>query len=74
MGINTDTRRRLPRHLADWPGTYHFDDHPEVGGGTCRVLDISRMGAGVVVFGNTPVDPLGQDRSTVPLSAERADS
>jgi hypothetical protein len=52
------TRRRLPRHLADWPGTYHFD-HLEIADGDCRVLDISRMGVGVEVFGDTPVDPVG---------------
>ena len=57
--MKTNSRRRLPRQLADWPGTYHFDDDPEVDDGACRVVDISRMGVGVEVFGNTPVDPIG---------------
>jgi hypothetical protein len=52
-------RRRLPRHSAGWPGCYVFND-PTVEVGTCRVIDISRMGAGIEVFGDTPLDPIGQ--------------
>ena len=57
--MKTTTRRRLPRQLADWPGTYHFDNDAEVATDTCRVMDISRMGVGVEVFGGTPIDPRG---------------
>ena len=57
--MKTKTRRRLPRQLADWPGTYHFDNDAEVATDTCRVMDISRMGVGVEVYGDTPVDPIG---------------
>jgi len=54
------TRRRLPRQTANWPGRYQFEDDPEVGGGTCRVVDISRLGIGIELFGDTPIDPVGR--------------
>jgi hypothetical protein len=55
-----DTRRRLPRQPANWPGTYHFEGTPPTGQGPCCLIDISRMGAGVVLFGGVPADPIGR--------------
>jgi hypothetical protein len=54
------TRRRLPRQPADWPGRYHFEDVPDVLDNSCCVVDISRMGAGVEIFGDSPIDPIGR--------------
>jgi hypothetical protein len=54
------TRRRLPRQPADWPGRYHFEDVPDLLENTCRVVDISRVGAGIEVLGDTPLDPIGR--------------
>jgi hypothetical protein len=58
-GGSMESRRRLPRQAADWPGRYRFEDDPTIDEGACRVIDISRMGAGVEVFGDTPNDPIG---------------
>ncbi|MCI4370987.1 MAG: PilZ domain-containing protein [Thermoplasmata archaeon] len=54
------TRRRLPRQPANWPGSYHFDDDADIDGSSCCVVDVSRMGAGIEVYGDTPVDPIGR--------------
>ena len=54
-----DTRRRLPRQPADWPGTYEFAENVTAHG-SCRVVDISRFGLGVELHSSTPVDPIGK--------------
>jgi hypothetical protein len=54
-----ETRRRLPRQEADWPGKYHFAES-DAADGICRVVDISRMGIGVELFGSRPPDLIGK--------------
>jgi len=56
------TRRRLPRQPANWPGSYHFDDDVDVDvdEGSCCVVDVSRMGAGIEIYGDAPADPIGR--------------
>ena len=54
-----ETRRRLPRQPADWPGKYHFGESDKADG-ICRVVDISRMGIGVELIGERPHDPIGR--------------
>jgi hypothetical protein len=61
------TRRRLPRQSADWAGQYEFEDDPTVGAGSCRIVDFSTLGAGIELFGDTPIDPVGR-RVTVDIS------
>jgi hypothetical protein len=59
MALINETRRRLPRQPADWRGTYYFVEDDSVDPGECRVVDISRMGTGVELFGNAPTEPIG---------------
>jgi PilZ domain len=54
-----DWRGPAPRETTDWPGRYWFEDDPQVHEGDCRVVDISVEGAGVEVFGDTPIEPVG---------------
>src|SRR5271156_5117234 len=52
-----ERRRRLPRQEADWPGQYTLD-----GGtwGSCEVLDISILGAGLEIFGPPQGELMGR--------------
>jgi hypothetical protein len=54
-----DIRGSGNRQAADWPGRYRFEEDPDVGDGRCRLVDVSRVGAGVEVFGDTPINPIG---------------
>jgi hypothetical protein len=45
---------------VDWQGTYTFVGDPAAREGRCSVVDISRMGTGVELFGDVPVDPIGK--------------
>lgn len=47
-------RRRLPRENTGWPGRFRFDGDPEDRWGDCQVIDISLLGAGVLLYGTVP--------------------
>jgi hypothetical protein len=36
-----------------------FDHDPDVAGGTCHIIDVSADGAGVELFGDAPIEPVG---------------
>ena len=44
-------RRRDPREPAGWLGTYMLANHPELGWGKCRILDVSASGVGLELLG-----------------------
>ena len=44
-------RRRDHREAAGWLGTYMLANHPELGWGKCRILDVSASGVGLELFG-----------------------
>jgi hypothetical protein len=45
------------KQSADWFGSYRFEDDPQIEG-TCQIVDISQIGIGVELFGDTPFDPV----------------
>ena len=44
-------QRREPRTHVSQPASFLLLNHPERGWGSCRIKDISRYGAGLVLFG-----------------------
>jgi PilZ domain len=52
----TDDRRRSVRLLAGWHALYRLDEHTEEDGYHCRVIDVSRDGAALELFGPGPVE------------------
>jgi hypothetical protein len=52
-----ERQRRLPRQEADWPGLYEFEAGPS---GTCQVLDITILGAGLELFDASHEDFVGR--------------
>jgi hypothetical protein len=56
---NMEYRRRAPRVTTGWPGRYIVEDDPHSGWNECRVLDISLIGVGLELFGDTDIDLLG---------------
>ena len=40
-----DRRHDDPREAAGWLGTYMLANHPELGWGKCRILDVSASGS-----------------------------
>jgi hypothetical protein len=53
-------RRRLPRENIGWPGRYRFDGDPDDRWGDCQVIDVSLLGAGVLLFGTLPSRLVGR--------------
>ena len=47
-------RRKAPRRSAGWHGSYTLPRHPELASGQCRVLDVSKSGAGLELYGPWP--------------------
>jgi len=52
----SEHRRRLPRQEADWPGRYTIEGTGDRRWGSCVVVDISVLGAGLELFGAAPRD------------------
>jgi len=50
----TQQRRKTPRRSAGWHGSYTLPRHPELASGQCRVLDVSKAGAGLELYGPWP--------------------
>jgi PilZ domain len=53
-------RRRLPRQGAGWPAKYTIEGVPRGAWGACEVIDISILGAGLLLFGAAPPDIIGR--------------
>jgi hypothetical protein len=56
-------RRAVPRQPADWFGFFRFDDSDTDAWRCCRVIDISRLGAGLELFGTS-----GDEDMTGPIT------
>lgn len=54
FGLGQHDQRREPRRAAVWQGTYELPAHPTMSPGECRVLDVSKTGAGLELFGPFP--------------------
>jgi hypothetical protein len=46
-----EQRRRVPRRRAGWRGVCRFDDDPRSPRYDCTVVDISILGAGLLIYG-----------------------
>jgi PilZ domain len=55
-----EERRRVSRQDADWVGTWRLADHPDATSFECKVLDISKLGAGIEIDQSRQVDLIGQ--------------
>jgi hypothetical protein len=58
-----DSRRRVPRHVAGWTGSCHFDDDPADKHWECRVLDISELGVAILLQHPLGVELMGRRMS-----------
>ena len=56
-------RRRDAREPAGWLGTYMLVNHPELGWGKCRILDVSASGVGLELLG--PPWPRSDDEKSL---------
>jgi hypothetical protein len=56
--MSQQLRRAAPRQPADWMAFYRLDNHDGEPWRSCRILDISPMGAGLELFGTDPAEPL----------------
>ena len=52
--IGRRDQRRARRREAGWHGSYALPEHPDLGPGSCRVLDVSRTGVGLELYGPWP--------------------
>jgi hypothetical protein len=55
-----EERRRVSRQDADWIGKWRLADHPDPTSFECKILDISKFGAGIEISELSPVDLIGQ--------------
>lgn len=52
--MTQEFRRAVPRQPADWFGFFRFDNVRDERWRTCRVIDLSPVGAGLELFEMTP--------------------
>ena len=60
MGLDHELRRRVPRQPVDWQGFYALEGDAAGRWRTCRFVDISPAGAGLVLSGTTPEEAEGR--------------
>lgn len=53
-----EKRRRLPRQQTEWPGRYTVEGASERSWGSCEVLDISILGAGLELHDTSDAEDL----------------
>ncbi len=63
-GTGVEKRRRVPRQAAGWQGQCAVGTDPDLGWEDCRVVDISVLGAAVLV-GDAPMSDLAGKTLTV---------
>jgi hypothetical protein len=61
-------RRRVPRQLAGWSGTYVMDGEPDSEQRDCKVVDISMLGLGLMFEDPSPFNLIGR-RISVEVTA-----
>ena len=54
LGVGSRDQRRARRRPAAWQGKYMLPGHPLMDSGDCRVLDVSKTGAGLELYGPWP--------------------
>jgi hypothetical protein len=53
-------KRLLPRKFIDWQGKYMIEDDPDAGWRDCRVIDVSKFGAGLELVDATAEETAGR--------------
>src|SRR5579862_4576412 len=60
MGLDHELRRVVPRQPVDWQGFYALEGDQSGRWRSCRFVDISQAGAGLVLSGTTPEEAEGR--------------
>jgi hypothetical protein len=54
-------KRHLPRKFVGWPGKYMIEDDPDGRWRDCRVVDVTKFGAGLELVDATPDEAAGRN-------------
>ncbi|HVC69538.1 MAG TPA: PilZ domain-containing protein [Acidimicrobiales bacterium] len=54
-------KRLLPRKFIGWQGKYMIEDDPDAGWRDCRVIDVSKFGAGLELTDASADETLGRN-------------
>lgn len=54
-------KRLLPRKFIGWQGKYMIEDDPAATWRDCRIVDVSKFGAGLELVGATPDETAGRN-------------